>query len=265
MFSAFTTYSPIRSEVGSPSRDRSNDAGSRTGSQSPTLSVASGVSSSSAVSNGVKSKFIRDLKLEVEMRDDRIRELEQTYEELERKAAFSQGEMTCKLTDQQIVVARMEQKQKELQEVIENQSKQLTEVLSSVAQYQSIQDMMKQMMQRCNELEQQKAAQEERERAREAAEKAAAERAAVEAMVAEKVAAAERQAEEDLKASAEEAAALPTAAAPEEVHVLMVPVAVTAQPQPSVHQLADRRNVNVQQSRQQAMSAAQRKKDCSIM
>jgi hypothetical protein len=253
MFSSFnyqgSNYgSPMRSDA-SPSRDRSMDP-SR--SMSPTNSVASGISSCSAVSNGVKSRQIRDLKMELEMRDERVRELEEAYEELERKAAFSTGEMNCKLAEQQTLVRRMEDKQTELQGTIEAQRVQMQEVLTSLQQYQSIQEMMKTMMERCQELEAQKREQDEKLR------KADAER-----MKAEEEAKAKADADAAEAAASEAAAAAATAEAP-------APVTTAVEPRHLVvadDRLAAPRGGRLASARPSSASVSRpgNKKDCSIM
>eukprot|EP00672_Neobodo_designis_P021508 CAMPEP_0174852472 /NCGR_PEP_ID=MMETSP1114-20130205/25549_1 /TAXON_ID=312471 /ORGANISM="Neobodo designis, Strain CCAP 1951/1" /LENGTH=216 /DNA_ID=CAMNT_0016087069 /DNA_START=59 /DNA_END=706 /DNA_ORIENTATION=+ len=155
---------------------------------SPTASVLSSATGTSAATTGVKTRQIRDLKLEIEMRDQRIDELEEMYEETQRKAAFANGELQCKLDEQTLTVSAMAADQEKLKSTIDAQEAQMREMRDAMKQYQDMATHFKDMMARCAQLEQTQ---------REAEERA---RAAEEARIAE-----ERAREEEARAAAEAA------------------------------------------------------------
>jgi membrane protein involved in colicin uptake len=159
MYAFFSTASPTKSEQLSPSRERSERSVGSTA--SPTGSV---MTTSSTMSSGVKSRQIRDLTMELEFRDDRIRELVEQCDVLERKAEFDRGEVETRMSEQENELANMNKKHEELQAVIMSQSQQLSEVNAALEQYKSMQAMMAALMGRCKELEETQRAQEEAQR-----------------------------------------------------------------------------------------------------
>lgn len=201
------------------------------------------------MSSGVKSRQIRDLKMELEFRDERIHELEAAYEELERKAEFARGEVETKMADQQHDLEEMNKKQEALQAVIQAQSQQLSEVNATLEQYKSMQSMMAALMSRCKELEDAQRAQEEAQRqARLEKERAAA-------------AAAELAAEEvRMKKEEEERRVAIAAAANERQHQ------VVAASRPSTAPGASTRPSNMARFRPgNAAAGGQSGRQCSIM
>ena len=135
--------SPARSSVVS-SRDGSPNA---LGESSVNMkwNASRGTSvASSCVSVGVKSKEIRNLKLELEFRDHRITELEAAYVDLQREADFKHGDMEGKLEQHQVEVGHMEKKHEDMQHVISKQATQLEEVTAQVAKLQqALADMLR--------------------------------------------------------------------------------------------------------------------------
>ncbi|CUG86294.1 Hypothetical protein, putative [Bodo saltans] len=199
MYAFFSTASPTKSEQLSPSRERSERSVGST--SSPTGSV---MTTSSTMSSGIKSRQIRDLTMELEFRDDRIRELMEQCDILERKAEFDRGEVETRMAEQDNELANMSNKHNELQAVIMAQSQQLSEVNATLEQYKSMQAMMAALMGRCKELEDTQRAQEEAQRQA----KLEAERAAIAAaeLAEEEMrmkAAAEKEAADALKREAE--------------------------------------------------------------
>lgn len=220
------------------------------------------------MSTSVKSRQIRDLKLEIELRDGRIHELEEAYEELERKAEFARGEVECRLTDQQREMEEMAAKQAALHQVIDAQSQQLTEVTTTLEQYKSMQSMMAALMQRCKELEDTQRAQEEAQRqAKLDAERAAAAAAALKAE--EERCDKEREAAAAAKRAEEEAEAARIVA--EQVHRHSALTAATSQSQESCAQqgiTTAARPAALQRFRPQTAPSRQPvtgKRECSVM
>lgn len=139
------------------------------------------------------------------MRDSRIDELEQAYEEAQRKAAFSQGELHCKLDEQSVAMSAMAREHEQLKKALDESKQQMTEMAKAVADYQGMTAMFSTMMQRCAELE---AERKRREDAEAEAKRLAEEHAKEAARLAELEAA--RKAEEE--AATERAKALIAAA-----------------------------------------------------
>jgi len=166
--------SPSRSvaSYNSPSRERS--VGGWGAASSPTNSIASTMMTSTSIaSTGVKTQQIRTLQMELEMKEDRIRELEEMYDSLEQRSTFQQGEMLAKVGEQQEHTSRMEEKQAELDKVIATQSHEIENLKKTIDDQKSLQVMMQQMMLRCQQLEDQQRA--DRERAEQAEAKRQAE------------------------------------------------------------------------------------------
>jgi vacuolar-type H+-ATPase subunit I/STV1 len=187
----------------SPGRMSSASGTSRA---SPTTSVLSGATS--VATTGIKTRQIRDLKLEVEMRDQRIDELERLYEETQRKASFAQGELQCRVDEQTLAMSAMESEHTKFRSKVVDQEGQIRELRDTLQQYATMSCAFKEMMTRCAEMERrQKDAEEAAARAAavaaaEAEKKVEAERAA--AAAAEQLLAAEKRAAEE-RAAAEAA------------------------------------------------------------
>ena len=156
----------------SPSRERS--VGWGTNATSPTNSVASTMMTGTSVATtGAKTQQIRTLQLEVEMRDDRIRELEDLYDSLEQRSHFAEGAMSAKVDEQREQVERMASKQSELDAVISAQAGEIERMKKTIEEQKAMQEMMQRMMLRCQQLEEQQKL--DRERAEQAEAKRAAE------------------------------------------------------------------------------------------
>lgn len=137
----------------SPSRERSVGWGAAS---SPTNSIASTMMTGTSVATtGAKTEQIRTLQLELDMRDDRIRELEELYESLEQRSHFAEGSMTAKVEEQKEQVERMASKQSELDAVIASQADEIERMKKTIEEQKAMQLMMQQMMLRCQQLEEQ--------------------------------------------------------------------------------------------------------------
>lgn len=156
--------------------------------------------------------------MELEFRDDRIRELVDQCEALERKAEFDRGEVATRMSDQENEIEAMHKKHDDLQSVIKEQSQQLSDVQATLEQYKTMQAMMAALMGRCKELEEAQRAQEEAQRQA----KLEAERAA---------AAAAELAEEEARMKSEREAEVAAALAKQQAEVAAKEAAVVAQRQ----------------------------------
>lgn len=150
-------FSGASSCTWSPTRSSTN--------ASPATSVASSCRTTSSIqSNGVKTKQIRDLKLEVELRDDRINELEAEYEELERRSNFRQGEMQCKIDEQSRDIETMAKEHAALKTTIDTLQEQNKEVLASLENFKMLHESFRTVAARCQELEMLRSTQEKKEK-----------------------------------------------------------------------------------------------------
>lgn len=119
---------------------------------SPTNSVTSSRTATSVVSTKT-GRVLRDLKVELELKDHRIGELERSYEEVQRKSEYKQGQLQRMLDDQCALVKKLQNEQENFQTVIGTQSTQIGELMSVVTQCNQMQQALKATLQRCDELE----------------------------------------------------------------------------------------------------------------
>eukprot|EP00331_Platyophrya_macrostoma_P013358 CAMPEP_0176430282 /NCGR_PEP_ID=MMETSP0127-20121128/14164_1 /TAXON_ID=938130 /ORGANISM="Platyophrya macrostoma, Strain WH" /LENGTH=171 /DNA_ID=CAMNT_0017812149 /DNA_START=231 /DNA_END=746 /DNA_ORIENTATION=+ len=121
------------------------------------------------------------------MKDGQITELEEAYEELQRQAEFSKGEMETELHNQRVEVEAMSSKCQHLEATVASQSKKLEEVTETLEQYRSMQSMMQVLMSRCQELEAAQRLSEQQDASRREAERKASEEAEAQRIVEEQV------------------------------------------------------------------------------
>lgn len=102
--------------------------------------------------NGAQFKQLCDLKLELELRDQRIVELEKLFDEGEQKAAYTEGLLHSRLAESDREASTLKQRQQELQSVISKQSGEIDSLRKEVLRLETIEKDMSFVLKRLEEI-----------------------------------------------------------------------------------------------------------------